>query len=68
MGLCALHHRAGYGYNLSGNQLQPTVWLGKFTGDPASFRRFGGRCSPGNTMLGEDIRRRNSSLLKFIKR
>jgi hypothetical protein len=38
----ALHRRVSYGYNLDGTQSIPSVWLGKFNGELASFGWFEG--------------------------
>jgi hypothetical protein len=46
----ALHRRASYGYNLNGTQSKPSVWLGKFDGEPAGFGRFEGHRVSGKTL------------------
>jgi hypothetical protein len=48
----ALRRSDGSGYNRIGNQFHPTVWPGKVTGDPASFRRFERRSAPRDGPLG----------------
>jgi hypothetical protein len=45
-----LHRRASYGYNLNGTQSKPSVWLGKFNGEPASFGRFEGHRVSGQAL------------------